>query len=36
MALGASVLGSGATVQGRILTRRSKAVTLDTNTITRT
>lgn len=35
MALGASVLGSGATVQGRILTRRSKAVTLDTNTITR-
>ena len=36
MALGASVLGSGATVEGRILTRRSKAVSLDTNTITRT
>jgi hypothetical protein len=35
MSLGASVLGSGATVQGRILTRRSKAVTLDANTITR-
>jgi hypothetical protein len=35
MALGASVLGSGATVEGRILTRRSKAVNLDTNTITR-
>lgn len=35
MALGASVLASGATVEGRILTRRSKAVTLDTNTITR-
>jgi hypothetical protein len=35
MSLGASVLGSGATVQGRILTRRSTAVTLDTNTITR-
>ncbi len=35
MSLGASVLGSGATVVGRILTRRSKAVTLDSNTITR-
>lgn len=35
MALGASVLGNSATVQGRILTRRSKAVTLDSNTITR-
>lgn len=35
MALGASVLGNSATVQGRILTRRSKAVTLDANTITR-
>ena len=36
MALGASVLGAGATVEGRILSRRSKAVTLDSNTITRT
>lgn len=36
MALGASVLGAGATVEGRILTRRSKAVALDSNTITRT
>lgn len=35
MALGASVLSSGATVEGRILTRRSMAVALDTNTITR-
>ena len=35
MALGASVLGNRATVQGRILTRRSKAVNLDSNTITR-
>lgn len=35
MALGASVLGNSATVDGRILTRRSKAVTLDANTITR-
>jgi type VI secretion system secreted protein VgrG len=35
MALGASVLGTNATVEGRILTRRSKAVTLDANTITR-
>jgi hypothetical protein len=35
MALGASVLGTAATVEGRILTRRSKAVTLDANTITR-
>ncbi len=35
MSLGASVLGTGATVQGRILTRRSKAISLDTNTITR-
>ncbi len=36
MALGASVLGTAATVEGRILTRRSKAVSLDMNTITRT
>ncbi len=36
LALGASVLGNSATVEGRILTRRSKAVNLDTNTITRT
>ena len=36
MSLGASVLASGATVEGRILTRRSKAVTLDTNTIRQT
>lgn len=35
MALGASVLGNSATVEGRILTRRSMAVNLDTNTITR-
>lgn len=35
MALGASVLGNSATVDGRILTRRSKAVALDANTITR-
>ena len=35
MALGASVLGNSATVDGRILTRRSKAVALDSNTIIR-
>jgi hypothetical protein len=35
MSLGASVLGTGATVEGRILSRRSMAVNLDTNTITR-
>ena len=35
MSLGASVLGTSATVEGRILTRRSKAVNLDTNTISR-
>jgi hypothetical protein len=35
MSLGASVLGTSATVEGRVLTRRSKAVNLDTNTITR-
>jgi hypothetical protein len=35
MSLGASVLGTFATVEGRILTRRSKAVNLDTNTISR-
>jgi ice-binding like protein len=35
MALGASVLGTAATVEGRILTRRSKAVTLEANTVTR-
>jgi hypothetical protein len=36
MSLGASVLLAGATVEGRVLTRDSKAVTLNTNTITRT
>ncbi|HTN24992.1 MAG TPA: ice-binding family protein [Solirubrobacteraceae bacterium] len=36
MSLGASVLGVGATVEGRILSRRSRAVNLHTNTITRT
>ncbi|MDX6677269.1 MAG: hypothetical protein QOE31_1321 [Solirubrobacteraceae bacterium] len=35
MSLGASVLAANATVDGRILTRRSKSVTLDSNTITR-
>jgi len=36
MSLGASEVGTGATVEGRILTKRSMAVDLDTNTITRT